>query len=403
MRCFIIVLLVLNGFVFSQTWERIYSDDTFGVVQDIVCGDEGILYIACSSGLLRSTNHGKSWSSIYISTGVDKRVQCFYLLDYSRYLMSINFGLHYSSDKGATWNRIEGIQTDFVLEDQCGNLYAGNIPVYKSSDRGETWKVFLDDIFVSAMYFVKNGNILAGTDCGIFLSTDNGSEWERTGYFNCGDITVIKGTKDDEKIYILGADRYNGIRYSSDYGKEWQLVEGSDTIYNVISAVMVKNELYMGSVTQGVQKFNLADNSIESYNAGLSKWIISMSLDSVGYLYAGGVGLYRTMESVDTSLYNRGQQDTISISEKMINRIEQNYPNPFKSTTIIEFTTQNRQMVTIKVYNLLGEKICTLLNEVKAPGKHKIKFSGTGLSSGIYYYRIECGSWGSTKKFVFLK
>ncbi|MBK9099624.1 MAG: T9SS type A sorting domain-containing protein [bacterium] len=88
----------------------------------------------------------------------------------------------------------------------------------------------------------------------------------------------------------------------------------------------------------------------------------------------------------------------------------QNYPNPFNPTTSLQFTIGSQQFVTLKVYDLLGREIATLVNEEKPAGKYEIEFdSHSGLSgirelpSGIYFYRLQAGNYIETKKMILLK
>ena len=81
----------------------------------------------------------------------------------------------------------------------------------------------------------------------------------------------------------------------------------------------------------------------------------------------------------------------------------QNYPNPFNPTTKISYEIPEISFVTIKVYDVLGKEIITLINEEKTNGKYEIEFNGNGLASGIYYYRITSGTFSQTKKMIYLK
>jgi hypothetical protein len=84
-------------------------------------------------------------------------------------------------------------------------------------------------------------------------------------------------------------------------------------------------------------------------------------------------------------------------------RLEQNYPNPFNPTTTIMFSLTNRQMVTLKVYDILGRVVVVLLNEVKQPGKYTLTFNVKDLSSGMYFYKLQAGEFVATKKLIVLK
>ena len=85
----------------------------------------------------------------------------------------------------------------------------------------------------------------------------------------------------------------------------------------------------------------------------------------------------------------------------------QNYPNPFNPSTSIQYTIGSRQFVSLKVYDVLGNKVATLINEEKPAGNYEINFSATGgaqqLSSGIYFYKLSAGSFTATKKMLLLK
>lgn len=84
-------------------------------------------------------------------------------------------------------------------------------------------------------------------------------------------------------------------------------------------------------------------------------------------------------------------------------KLEQNYPNPFNPSTLIKFAVPERSKVLIKIYNITGEEIETLVNEEKDRGWYEIKFNKAGLSSGIYIYRMQAGSYVSTKKMMLVK
>ncbi|MDP2304034.1 MAG: T9SS type A sorting domain-containing protein [Ignavibacteria bacterium] len=81
----------------------------------------------------------------------------------------------------------------------------------------------------------------------------------------------------------------------------------------------------------------------------------------------------------------------------------QNYPNPFNPTTTIKFGLPKEGIVTLEVYNLIGEKVATLVNKELTAGYHSIDFNGSSLSSGIYLYKLAVGEFTSTKKFVLMK
>lgn len=83
--------------------------------------------------------------------------------------------------------------------------------------------------------------------------------------------------------------------------------------------------------------------------------------------------------------------------------LHQNYPNPFNPVTKISFDLPKSEFVTLKVYNILGNEVATLVNEFKHAGKYIIEFNASELSSGIYYYRLETSNFVDVKKMVLIK
>ncbi len=83
--------------------------------------------------------------------------------------------------------------------------------------------------------------------------------------------------------------------------------------------------------------------------------------------------------------------------------LHQNYPNPFNPSTKIEFKIPEAGLVNLKVYDILGSEVATLVNEVKPVGSYEVEFDASTLASGIYFYRIQSGNFIETKKMVLLK
>jgi hypothetical protein len=81
----------------------------------------------------------------------------------------------------------------------------------------------------------------------------------------------------------------------------------------------------------------------------------------------------------------------------------QNYPNPFNPNTMVRYSIPQRNFVSLKVYDLLGNDIVTLVNEKKSAGSYEVEFSATGLPSGIYLYQLQTNSSTETKKMLYLK
>ena len=83
--------------------------------------------------------------------------------------------------------------------------------------------------------------------------------------------------------------------------------------------------------------------------------------------------------------------------------LEQNYPNPFNPATRITFCIPDKKLVTLKIFDLLGREIVVLVNGQTQAGVHSVYWNAVGFPSGIYFYRLQAGSFIETKKLVLLK
>jgi len=84
-------------------------------------------------------------------------------------------------------------------------------------------------------------------------------------------------------------------------------------------------------------------------------------------------------------------------------KLEQNFPNPFNPTTKIQYQLPQDARVTLKVYDILGSEVATLVNEEQEAGYKEVQFNGNGIASGMYVYRLQAGEYISTKKMMLLK
>ena len=118
---------------------------------------------------------------------------------------------------------------------------------------------------------------------------------------------------------------------------------------------------------------------------------------------SSGKYLYR-LKQIDTNgsfTYSKSIEVELTTSEKF--KLKQNYPNPFNPTTTISYSIPTESKVVLKIYNLLGEEVSTLVNNVQSAGVHNIQFNANKLASGTYIYRITAGKFTLTKKMILLK
>jgi hypothetical protein len=95
------------------------------------------------------------------------------------------------------------------------------------------------------------------------------------------------------------------------------------------------------------------------------------------------------------------KETIISIPTEFL--LSQNYPNPFNSSCAIKYSIPKSSQVTIKIFNTIGQELATLVNEEKPIGTYEVNWNAANLPSGVYFYRIQAGSFTETKKMMVLK
>jgi hypothetical protein len=104
---------------------------------------------------------------------------------------------------------------------------------------------------------------------------------------------------------------------------------------------------------------------------------------------------------IDSKISYSKDKSKNSIPDKY--ELSQNYPNPFNPVTKINFVIPKQSLTVLKVYDVLGREITKLVNEVKQSGRYSIDFDGSNLSSGVYFYKLESGTFSDVKRMVLIK
>lgn len=155
---------------------------------------------------------------------------------------------------------------------------------------------------------------------------------------------------------------------------------------NILVTAILQSSPYLDHV-QGVwydasaKKWVLYNEDLKSYTLGV-KFVVYVS-NSIG---------------VVTDVKQETNPVTVSNFD-----LQQNYPNPFNPSTKIRYSIADQSLVTLKVYNVLGKEIATLVDEVKGEGTYEVNFNGSGLASGVYFYTLQAGKITQTRKMILMK
>ena len=172
--------------------------------------------------------------------------------------------------------------------------------------------------------------------------------------------------------------------------------------FNPQSVTITVGDIVKWTNNSGTHNVRANDDSFFSGPAAPAPWEFTHTFNAVGdfpyycepHQGMGMTGTIIVQEPVSVP-------DDELITEEF--ELKQNYPNPFNPSTSIQYAISSRQFVTLKVYNILGDEIATLVNEEKPSGVYDVKFDAAGLSSGMYIYKLQAGSFVETKKMIMLK
>jgi hypothetical protein len=240
--------------------------------------------------------------------------------------------------------------------------------------------------------YTDKANDLAIDDLGNVYVTGSSYGGIGTNY----DYATIKYNSDGDSIWV---NRYNGPDSDIDEG----ISIARDKLYNVY----VTGRSTGFSYDYATIKYDSAGDEswVERYSNGgsgsSSDEASALYVDTLSNVYVTGMSAldYATVKYVQmvTSVDNSSQ----NIPDRFI--LEQNYPNPFNPSTTIHFSVPSSEFVTLKVFDVLGNEVTTLINEEKPAGVYEVNFSASQLTSGVYFYTINAGSFVETKKMILLK
>jgi len=262
---------------------------------------------------------------------------------------------------------------------------------------------------------LKGPNLFAGYTggpCGVILSTDDGVTWAEADSGLPPVTFVYLLATFGESVFagtMLGVYPYSPyvVYCSSNSGTTWtSATSGLPALGRVVAFSANGTNLFAGVVrresTTGVGVFLWSDTGKiwVDVSAGLppGETVLSLAVNG-GSVFAGTFhGVWqRPLAEMVTSV-KTGQQDvTVEF------RLEQNYPNPFNSSTTIRYALPRRSRVTFSVYNTLGQLMATLVDGEEEPGHHEVKFDGSNLASGVYFYRMRAGDNVETRKLLLLR
>ena len=211
------------------------------------------------------------------------------------------------------------------------------------------------------------------------------------------------------RIYQIDSDNDGNIWFATQFGgvTKFNYSQNQWTIYNRENSGLPTNNLWSVYIDNNNTKWIgysgcaiYNDTNWQTFSYSFIGDVIGFAKDKYNNMWicSAGSGLFVYNPAGVVGVEN--QQNEIPASYKLY----QNYPNPFNPTTVIRFQIQDARFVTIKLFDIIGKEISTLVNEKKQPGTYEVTFDGSRISSGIYFYGFSVdGKLIDTKKLILIK
>jgi hypothetical protein len=235
--------------------------------------------------------------------------------------------------------------------------------------------------------------------CGTDISSGLPERWVTRVVVDPSDENIVYATFSGLKW----RDPQPHVYRSTNKGTDWSDISGNlpDAPVNAFAVDNnYPNRLYLGSDVGMYVSFDTGQ-SWEVLGEGLPVLPIGdiKIHPTENYLVAGTYG--RSMYKIDLNLVTEVKNDQPQFVNEF--SLSQNYPNPFNPTTKISWQSPVSGHQILKIYDITGKEIVTLVDEYKSAGKYEINFDASSLSSGVYLYKLIVGNYSDAKKMVVLK
>jgi len=355
-------------------------------------------------GVLYSLDDGLDWYNSALDSGYMYSIA----YDGNSIFASSGIGTYLSTNNGTSWHSALG-QTANAFAFFDNKVFAATESgIYISTNEGKGWYSSDSGITKStdvSSITVCDTSIVIGSYGGmtpehswfvVLRSTDKGISWNLPDTAFTADYINVVTTHGQN---IFAGTNHSGIYRSTNEGRTWSLASTGLTSL-AVNCFAVSGTAVFAATESGVFLSTNEGGQWWQTNSGLSDTSVASLVVSGKYLLAStqSHGVWRRLLSeMVTSV--KELNDIIPNKFSLL----QNYPNPFNPKTVISYQLPVNALVTLKVFDELGQLVRILVNENQTSGTHSVPFNAGSLSSGVYFYRLEAGNFVQTKKLVVLK
>ncbi len=408
----------------GYNWVRYEGTLTIQAFSEIHFSSPLVGMISGNGGsIFRTTDGGITWNPKPIP-GVTAGLNGIYMTDDNTAYVTGGLHVYKTTDGGDSWNQLTTGNTVsptsaiYFRNPQVGYLIGGSGTsgtgfIYKTTDAGQTWVnksfPYVGNMLYTAAFRSDSDYVVTGFGGGLFHTSNDGVSWKQLnlGIPNAVNAQVLGAhwiTPDT--LLLTGSNSTIILKVLFDPIVPVELasftssIDGNNVTLHWITATETNNKGF--SIERSLINSNVWSTIADLPGAGTTTNQTSYSytdgnLKSGTYLYR----LKQTDYDGTLSYYNLTQQ--VEIGRPAEFALYQNYPNPFNPETKISFSLPSSEIVTIKLYDITGAEIRTLINSKLEAGFHTLTLQAENLPSGLYLYSMQAGSFSASKKLMLLK
>ncbi len=408
---FLYICLFFSTQIFAQ-WQKV--DSVPGEIIYSLSASGGTFIAGTSNSVYLSNDNGSLWASSSIISNDAGSVETAIVFNNDLFVGTVPAGVFKSTDNGLTWNELNnglaglGARSISSFVQRDGRLYVSTFGagVFELDNlTGTQWNPYQNNFpvgisgTVTDMILSSGTLITSGGGNGYIYRNKSGSDqWEESFVFNAlPDAFIISDLYSDGN-YIFAGSNYR-IHSSSDDGITWNyLYDGLPNGFDYYLAGLAGR---IFTITNGISGSALfvSNNNGSSWN-----YVNNISTPYVYRIMVIGDKLFAATETglyfLPLSAVNVDEQIT-EIPEDFF--LYSNYPNPFNASTTIKYQVPYQANVSLKLYDILGIEVATLIDEQMPAGQYATRFTDDNLTSGIYFYTLRAGSYTQTKKMILIK
>lgn len=431
----LIAVLLFSNISYSNS--LMWIEQTSGTAQTLTSvhsvSSQSVWVCGYGGTVLRSTNRGINWINVS-GNGIPSNVQLINIVTtftgdvaLTAGYIGVNTFVYRTSNSGASWTQVFTQSNGFINALHYNNFFTaadgfmmgdpvgGRWSIWKTTNGGLNWDssgLYLPQIgaeagWVNSLFSIDNKIWFGTNNSRVYYSSNYGSNWSvqpTTGEVNSYCIWFCTlGSSNSFTGFIGGAE----LQKTTNSGASW-LFQNSTGLGNFGGITGGPNIISDNASGYLFRFYVRSDNKIYLSENNGDVWSVDYTAPNGNYRYIAadfpGINVWAVRDNGGISYLDLPVGIEQTSSEVLVSySLEQNYPNPFNPVTNINYQLPSSEKVSLKIFDMNGREIETLVDDFQAAGYYNVNFHSKNISSGVYFYKLTTNDFSDTKRMILLK